>query len=402
MLKNIELEVAIEIMLNSIQEVRDVESLNTIDSLGRILAEDIFAPMNNPPFDKSPLAGYAVRGQDTEKASLDKPIEFSIIDTVYAGQTSPKTVGENQAIRIMTGAKMPKESNSVIRLEDVLEVEGKINIDKPCKAFSNYCYEGEDIKRGEMLIKAHSPLNAIHLGVLSSMGIQKVKVLRKPLVGILVTGDEVSKIDDVLEEGKIYDSNEMLLSSRLKELGIDYIKLDKQKDQAKAVSDSIKASIDSLDLLITTGGVSVGDKDIFHEVIEILGADQLFWRVKLKPGTPLMYSLYRNKPILSLSGNPFAALATFELFARPLISKLSSDPRLKTKSLKVRLGSDFNKASKNRRFIRAIYNDGKVTLPSGGHASGMLLSMVDCNALIDIEAGNMGIKNGDLVDVILL
>lgn len=401
-MNNIELGLAIEIMLNSIQEVKDVEILNTRDSLNRILAEDIFAPMNNPPFDKSPLDGFAIRGEDTENALLDNPIEFKVIDTIYAGATSKKTVGQYEAIRIMTGSKMPQGSNAVIRLEDVLEDKYNININKSIKPFSNYCYKGEDIKFGELLMTKYTPLNAIHLGVLSSMGIQTVKVIRKPVVGVLVTGDEVTEIGGILEDGKIYDSNEMLLCSRLSELGINYIKLDKKKDNIEEVCSSIDSNIEELDLLITTGGVSVGDKDIFHGVIEQLGAKQLFWRVSLQPGTPLMYSIFKNKPILSLSGNPFASLATFEVLARPLISKLSSDLRLQTKRVKAILLSDFNKVSKKRRFIRAIYNDGEVLLPYGGHSSGMLLSMANCNALVDIEAGNKGIKEGSTVDVILL
>lgn len=234
------------------------------------------------------------------------------------------------------------------------------------------------------------------------MGIRTINVFRKPVIGVLVTGDEVTEIDSELEEGKIYDSNEMLLCARLSELGIKYIKLDKQDDNIEEVCNSIDNNIDKLDLLITTGGVSVGDKDIFHGVIEKLGAKQLFWRVNLQPGTPLMYSIYKNKPILSLSGNPFASLATFEVLARPLISKLSTDMRLQTKRVKATLLSDFNKVSKNRRFIRAIYNDGEVLLPYGGHSSGMLLSMANCNALVDIEAGNSGIKKGSKVDIILL
>lgn len=401
-MNNIELGLAIEIMLNSIQEVKDVENLNTKDSLDRILAEDIYAPMNNPPFDKSPLDGFAIRGEDTENASIENPIDFKVIDTIYAGATSKKTIGQFEAIRIMTGAKMPEGSDAVIRLEDVIGNKDAISINKYLKPFSNYCYKGEDVKVGELLMKRHSPLNAIHLGVLSSMGIRTVNVFRKPIVGILVTGDEVTEIDSELEEGKIYDSNEMLLCSRLSELGISYLKLDKQEDNIDKVCKTIDNNIDKLDLLITTGGVSVGDKDIFHGVIEKLGAKQLFWRVNIQPGTPLMYSIYKNKPILSLSGNPFASLATFEILGRPLISRLSSDIRLETKCVKATLLSDFNKESKNRRFIRAIYNDGEVLLPYGGHSSGMLLSMANCNALVDIEAGNRGIKKGSTVDIILL
>lgn len=401
-MNNIELGMAIEIMLNSIREINDIEHLNTRESLGRILAEDIYAPINNPPFDKSPLDGFALRGEDTEGASVENPIGFSVIDTIYAGSTSKKTIGKFQAIRIMTGAKMPEGSNTVIRLEDVIQTQESISINKPAKPFSNYCFKGEDIKLGELLMRKYTPLNAIHLGVLSSTGIKSLNVIRRPLIGILVTGDEVTEIDSDLEDGKIYDSNEMLICSRLSELGIAYLKLKKVQDDPLEVCGSIDDNIDKVDLLITTGGVSVGDKDIFHSVIEKLGANQLFWKVNLKPGTPLMYSIYKNKPILSLSGNPFAALATFELLGRPVIAKLSRDLKLETKRVKATLLNDFKKPSPNRRFIRAIYNEGEVLLPYGGHSSGMLLSMVNCNALVDIEAGNRGIKKGSKVDIVLL
>lgn len=401
-MKNIELELAIEIILRSIREIEDIEFLNIRESLGRVLAEDIYAPINNPPFDRSPLDGFAIRGEDTEAATVENPIEFEVIDTIYAGEISYMTVGKAQAIRIMTGAKMPKGSNSVIRLEDVVQSQSSIKINKYMKPYSNYCYKGEDIKLGELLIDKYTALNAIHLGVLSSVGIKSINAIRKPLIGVLVTGDEVTDLESDLEDGKIYDSNEIMLCSRLSELGIEYLKFNKVNDDIEEVCSSIKNNIEKVDLMITTGGVSVGDKDIFHSVIEKLEAKQLFWKVRLKPGTPLMYSIYKEKPILSLSGNPFAALATFELLGRPLISKLSRNLKLETKRLKAILLNDFDKSSGGRRFIRAIYNDGEVVLPEGGHSSGMLLSMVNCNALIDIEAGNKGIKKGSQVEIVVL
>lgn len=400
---NIELEQAVEIILESVNEIDDIEEIELENSLGRILGEDFYAPMDNPPFNRSPLDGFALIAEDTTMASETNPIKFKVVDKAYAGTPSKKTLGNFEAIRIMTGGKMPQEANCVIRLEDSIEIDdNNILINKALESFENYCHKGEDIESGALLLEKATKLSSIHLGVLGSMGQEKVKVLRRPKIGILVTGDEILDYSSTLIDGKIYDTNGIMLGSRIKELGFDYIKIDMEKDDPRKVADLIMNNIDNLDLLITTGGVSVGDKDIFHEVIELIGAKQLFWKVKLKPGTPIMYSLLGDKPILSLSGNPFASLVTFELLARPLISKLSRDNSLMTKRTKATLMEDFNKRSTNRRFIRCIYEKGQVYLPKGGHSSGMLLSMKDCNALVDIEAGNTGLKKSDIIEVVIL
>lgn len=399
---NIELEKAVKIALESIDEIKDTEKISLEDSLGRILAEDFYAPMYNPPFDRSPLDGFALMAKDTFKASEENPIKFKVIDKSYAGTISNKIIKNFEAIRIMTGGKMPLGCDCVIRLEDCIEEGNNVFIKKSLKPFENYCYKGEDIKLGTLLLTKGIKLSAVDLGVLGSMGQSKVKVIRKPKIGILVTGDEIMEYSYPLKDGKIYDTNGIMLASRLKELGFDCLKINWEKDDSKSVGDFILNNIDNLDILITTGGVSVGDKDIFHEVIDLINAKQLFWKLKLKPGTPAMYSIIKDKPMLSLSGNPFAALAIFELLARPLIAKLSGDYSINTKRVRAKILKDFNKKSKNRRFIRGIYRDGKIDLPDGGHSSGMLLSMKDCNALIDIEAGNIGLEKFQEVEAVLL
>lgn len=401
-MKNIELDKALDIILDSVESIGDTEEIELEDGLGRILAEDFYAPMDNPPFARSPLDGFALRAEDTYMASESNPVTFKVIDKVYAGTTSHKELESFETIRIMTGGKMPLGSDCVIRLEDSLEDGENIIIRGPLKPFENYCYKGEDIRSGQLLLNKTTKLSAIHLGVLGSMGQDRIKVIRRPRIGILVTGDEIIEYSLPLIDGKIYDTNGIMLGSRLRELGFDYVKIKTQGDDPESVGNSIVENIDGLDLLITTGGVSVGDKDIFHEVIDFIEAKQLFWRVKIKPGTPVMYSIFKGKPILSLSGNPFAALATFELLARPLIGKLSLDSSIETRRVRARLLKEFKKISKNRRFIRGIYRDGDIDLPEGGHSSGMLLSMKDCNALIDIEAGNTGLKKFDEVGVVLL
>ena len=234
--------------------------------------------------------------------------------------------------------------------------------------------------------------------MLAGAGLTEAEVYRQPRVGLLTTGDEVVSPGTALPAGKIYGSNQMLLAARLAELGFETETAHRGDDPA-AVAEAMRELLETCDVLLTTGGVSVGDKDIFHQALPLLGAERIFWRVNLKPGTPAMYSLYKGKPILSLSGNPFAAFTTFELLARPLLAALSGEeaPRWGEGVL----DTPFPKASPRRRFIRGQYENGHITLPEG-HASGMLASLVGCNCLAELPAGSPPAEAGTRVRILLL
>ncbi|OOM09160.1 gephyrin-like molybdotransferase Glp [Clostridium saccharobutylicum] len=399
---NVELEEAIELMTQSIEEIIDFDEIELIDAYGRISEEDIYAPMNNPPFDRSPLDGYALIADDTKGASKETIKTLTVVDVIYAGGDSKRTIKKGEAIRIMTGAKMPKGANCVIRQEQTNYGEDKVEIYRELSEYDNYCFAGEDIKEGDLLIKKGELLTYVHIGILSSMGITKIKVKSKPRIALLVTGDEVGIPGEPLKEGKIYDSNLHLLYSRLNEFGLKPIIYEIIGDSGERVSKRICEIADNVDFIITTGGVSVGQKDILHDALPLMGAKRLFWKVNLKPGTPAMYSLYKNKPILSLSGNPFAALTTFELLARPILGKITQNKNLYTKKVIGVMEDEFNKSSVRRRFIRAYFNDGKVSFVENKHSSGMLASMVGCNCLIDVREGTPKLNKGDKVEVVLL
>ena len=211
-------------------------------------------------------------------------------------------------------------------------------------------------------------------------------VYPRPRVLLAGTGDELVRPGQPLKPGQIYNSNLPQLAARCRQLGLaaDTVWW---PDDPRAVADGLTAGVRDFDCVITTGGVSVGDKDIFHQALPLAGAERLFWRVKLKPGTPLMFSLLEGRPVLSLSGNPFAAAATFELLARPLLAALAGQRDWQPLTLTAPLATPFSKASGGRRFVRGIYRDGAVTLPEG-HSSGQLRSQVGCNCLVDIPAGS--------------
>ena len=302
----------------------------------------------------------------------------------------------------MTGAKLPKGCDCVIKQENTNEGMDIVEIYEELKKYDNYCFKGESVKKDTLLMKKGDTLSYIHIGILSGMGYTKVKVKRIVNAALLVTGDEVSIPGNELKEGKIYDSNMHLFNSRLNELGIKVTVCEIVGDNYKIVGEKIKDSIKNVDIVITTGGVSVGKKDILHESLPYIGAEILYWKVNIKPGTPAMFSLYEKKPILSLSGNPFASLATFELLGRPVLAKISGNSKIKTKNITGIMYDGFNKSSKIRRFIRAFYEDGKVKLNNGSHSSGVLSSMIGCNALIDIKAGTEKLSIGDEVNIILI
>ena len=270
------------------------------------------------------------------------------------------------------------------------------------EAYENFCFKGEDYAARTVLIHEGERLGPVHLGIIASMGIDQIMVYDAVRVGLLVSGSEIVQPGSVLGPGKIYDTNLTLLTSVLTSLGMKPVLADFVCDEAEVVSAKIKAMMKECDCIITTGGVSVGDKDIFHEVIRLLDAEQLFWRVKLKPGTPAMFSLIENCPLLSLSGNPFAALVTFDLMGRELLAAMSGNEALVPKRKSAILKQPFQKRSGSRRFIRGQAIKGEVMINSDKHSSGMLASMLGCNCLIDIEAGNEGLKAGETVKIVML
>lgn len=401
-MENIELELALQLIGDTVNEISSTEKINIEESRGRIIGEDIYAPINQPPFNRSPLDGYALRSEDTVGASKKNPIKLCVVDEIFAGGNINTEIEKNEAIRIMTGAEIPEGADCVIRQENTNYSMEEVEIYDELKKYENYCFAGEDVKKGSKLISKGEKLTYIHIGLLATMGITQVLVKRKPRIGIISTGDEIVSSGKPLSKGKIYDSNRITISMRLMDFGCEIVSSKIIEDEVCQVSKQINNLIDKVDVIITTGGVSVGKKDIMHEVINKINADRLFWRVRMKPGTPAIYSIYKKTPILSLSGNPFAAIATFEIMGKELIYKLSGNEDLKQIRIKSVMEDNFLKESKGRRIVRGIYKNNKVYLPQGGHSPGMMASMLGCNCLIDVKPGTKQLLKGDEVDIILI
>ena len=393
-MEGIELEQAIELLTAQVKPVDDVREVLLLGGLGSIVAENYFAKFDNPPFNRSPLDGYAVNSADT-------PNNFKVVGEECAGDFWRKTLKRGEALRIMTGAAIPKGTDCVVRQEDIIKVDAEnIFVPKKLQHHENFCFAGEDVKSGDLIVEKGTILTAAHVAVLASQGYSLVKVYRFPSVTIASTGDELLMPYEKLAKGKIYNSNLYLLQARVIELDVALGNLGNLPDDPEVVAKKILEYDRKTDLLITTGGVSVGKKDIMHEVVKKIG-EKIFWRVNMKPGAPVIGWRTENFLALSLSGNPFAAFATFELLARPIIAKLNRRADFMYKRIKAVMADNFPKQSRGRRFIRAKFDDGKIYLPEQ-HASGSLFSAVYCNALVDIPAGTGALKIGDKVEVVLL
>ncbi len=399
----VSLEEAQKCLLDNTREV-DTELINICESHNRVLAEDVYAPFNNPPFSKSPLDGYAVMGEDLEKASKENPVTFKVIDKIYAGYVSKKEVTSKTAIRIMTGAPIPRGANCVVKQEDTQREGDFVKIFVSHKPYDNFCCEGEDFKKGTKILEAGQGLNSARVMALASLGFDKIKVYKKVKVGIITTGDEIQSPGTILKPGKIFNSNGYFLYSRLMELGVKPMIFNLAKDDAQGITKAMEEAYDKCDMLITTGGVSVGEKDLVKESAKNAGYEILFWKIDIKPGSPMFGAIKNGKLLIGLSGTPVAAATTFELTVRPILSKMLNCERVNLKHIKAIVQDEFTKVSKKRRFLRVKLEqkqENQVYIEHAYQSPGQIHTMLNSNAILEIKP-NASLKSGDLVEVILI
>ncbi len=387
-------EEALEILVGNVYATLETECIPLMKVAGRILSEDVVSSISNPPFDRSPLDGYALRSADGDV--------LKVIDEVDAGDSREISIGAGESVRIMTGAPIPVGADCVVRQEDTDYGEKLVHIHRGVPAGRNICRIGEDYKSGDTLAVKGDVITPVHIGVIASAGVEKVNVYRPVRVALISTGSELSAAGKGLVHGKIYDANGPMLSARLAELGAEVVDYQIFEDDEERVADYIRSMVDRVDIILSSGGVSVGKRDIMHDVSRLLAAETLFWKVDVKPGTPLLALKYHKKEIICLSGNPFAALAGFEVFAKPVVLKLAGKREFQNRFFRTTFKGSFRKGSDRRRLVRAYYDGTSVSLFLGNHSSGALSSAIGTNCLIDIPAGNTGLQDGDSVDIIYL
>jgi molybdopterin molybdotransferase len=381
------------------------EAVPLADALGRVLADAITSPIDLPHWDNAAMDGYAVRSSDVLGCC---PVKLVVVDRIAAGAVPTKVVGFGQCSRIFTGAPIPEGSDSVIRQEDTSELEaGAIQIDDDRDAKQNVRQRGEDIQRGSLVLVAGTQLGAAQIGVLASFATEQVRVHRKPLVGILATGNELADLSErqaILDGRKIASSNSYTLAAMVKATGGVAVDLGIGQDEPQDLRDRLDA-VREVDLLVTSGGVSVGEHDYLRQVVEEQGGEMRFWRVRMRPGGPIAFGLLRGKPWIGLPGNPVSTMVTFELFVRPVIRTMLGHDHPFRRTVPVRMGERTSLRAPLHHFLRAVVeqvNGHLVARLTGGQGSGILTSMAKANALILVPEDHLDVREGDTLHAMFL
>lgn len=375
------------------------------EAYGRILAEPVLASHHVPPFDRSPYDGFAVRSVDTKGASGDSRLSFRVIDHIGAGSVSTCTVGAREAVRIMTGAPLPDGADAIVMLEQTVITGDRFTIRKPFEPLENVSLKGEDAQKGEIIVEAGTFIHPGVIAVLATFGYGQVKAAKKPVVGLLATGTELVDVSEPLEPGKIRNSNGPMIAAQLARMGIGCRLLGSLPDDEDACFELVKKAVDECDAVITTGGVSVGDFDFLPAVYARLGADVLFNKVQMRPGSVTTVAYAHNTFLFGLSGNPSACFVGFELFARPAFLAMMGNEKPFLPYEKAVLDVDFPKPNPFNRFIRAVYKStlsGSLVRPAGFNKSNSVTSIARGNAFIVLPGGTRGFQKGDEVDVLII
>jgi molybdopterin molybdotransferase len=409
-------EEALQKILDEVDALEE-ETVPILESLGQVLAEDIKSDINVPPLDNSAMDGYAVKYQDTLGAGEKTPKFLKVIDTVMAGSISRKEVTSGTAVRIMTGAPVPKGADSVVQFENTDDDKRKESaLDRPvtrvgilseAKSGLNVRKAGETISKGAIALKKGIVLRAAEIGMMASLGHGRVKVIRRPVVAILSTGDELVELGKPLPEGKIHDSNAYSIASLVRRYGCVPRMLGIARDNEESLVSKLKQA-EGADMLLTTGGVSMGDYDMVKDILDRDG-EMVFWKVRVKPGKPLAFGKIKGKnksiPHLGLPGNSVSCMVSFELFVRPALLKMMGKKNFDKPAVEAILEDDVKNDAGRRIYDRAIIErrDGhyyaRLTGPQG---SGILTSMSLANGLVIISEDRKTVKKGETVQALML
>ena len=375
------------------------------ESAGRVLAFDLKAGEDVPPFDRSAYDGYAFRAADTETASREHPAILRITETVAAGQVPKLPVLPGEAAHVMTGAKIPEGADCVINFERTDFTDDAVSLFGPMKSGDNIVKKGEDVKAGTLLAPCGTVIDAGLAGTLAAQGIPKVSVYRKPMIGLISTGSEVVEADEEQPLGKIRNANRSTFTALLTKEGCDARYLGLAGDDAESIRALIERGIKECDAVIMTGGVSVGDWDVTPAAMEQAGAEILLRGVKMKPGMACAYGIAEGKLALGLSGNPASSFTNFCACALPSIRKLCGRNEPLPQAFQAELQKDFRKKSPADRFLRGRLGleDGEVRfLASSDQGNVVLSSTIGCDAFLLIPAGSGPVAAGTRLNGFML
>lgn len=401
----ITVEAALEQILRRIKPL-GLERVNMLAALGRVLGEDVVASRNIPPKDNSAMDGYAVRWQDTVGAAAEHEVVLEVIEDIPAGAIPQKSLLAGQAARIMTGAPLPEGADAVVKVEDTAKDGTKVRIKATASAGQDIRRAGEDVREGEVVLQKGSIVRPAAAGMLASLGRSVLSVHQRPLVAVLATGDELVDIDESPSPWKIINSNSYSLAALAMDCGVQIMQMAIARDNRPELLDKFQAAMRA-DIIVSSGGVSVGDYDLVKDVMQEIGSQMHFWKVAMRPGKPLAFGTLGHVPLFGLPGNPVSAMISFEQFVRPAILKMTGRRHIFRKTLSAVLQEDIAKRPRLTHFTRALVvaadAGGYAVSTTGAQGSGILRSMVKANGLIVLPADNEEIiKAGTIVRVQML
>ena len=377
------------------------------DALGGVLAEDVVSPLDIPAWTNSAMDGYAARGDDVRGASEASPVRLRVVESLPAGRFPTRAIGPGECARIFTGAPLPDGADSIIRQEDTDEGTQTVTIVKDRDIGVNTRKAGEDIRKGTTVLTAGTELGPAQLGVLASLAVAHPLVYRRPRIAILGSGDEIVDIDqpeEILSGRKIASSNTHSLVALVRQTGGEPVNLGIAADTPESLREHLSRALDC-DLLVTTAGISVGEHDYVRSVLVELGAEQRFWKLRMRPGAPVGFGLLGEVPWVGLPGNPVSTMVTYELFVRPAIRKMMGHTKPFRRSVPVQAAEPIMLKPRLQHFLRGIVTEGpggpkaRLTGPQG---SGILTSMVLANALLVIPEGQQETPIGATVQALML
>jgi len=385
---------------NNIERITTVQEQQIRDALGYVLAEDVISDIEVPPHRNSAMDGYAIISNDL---SSGEKIQLKVVGTSFAGNPYQGNVKPGECIRIMTGAMMPEDCDAVVMQEQTERVGDDLTMGNNHRAGENVRFPGEDIKKGSVVLAANKKISPADLGLLSSIGIGKVKTFDKPKIAFFSTGDELKSVGETLGPGDIYDSNRYTLFGMLTKMDVELQDLGVIADKKDLIKETLVNAADAADMVITSGGASVGEADFISEILAEIG-DVNFWKIAMKPGKPLAFGHINRTPFFGLPGNPVSVMATCYLFVQPAIQQLKgceSESQLKNHA---KLGNDLKKAPGRTDFQRGILSQSKtnelIVSTTGMQGSHILTSMSIANCFIVLPQESGNVKKDEMVEIL--
>ena len=380
---------ALEIILNSKVSLEH-ETINVINSLGRVISSDIYSSIDFPAFDKSSMDGYAYNSSDNISS-------FKVVETIPAGYVPQKTLNAGECSKIMTGAMIPDGSNKVVRVEFIEEKDGLIHITQEEQS-NNIYYKGQDLKKGDKIFNSGTLIRIQEIAALSSVGLKEISVCKQPVIGLILTGSEIVNAGEELESGKIYNSNGPQLYNQITSIPAKCNYYGIINDDEKAIRECIEKAFSECNPVIISGGVSMGDYDYVPKILKNISVDLKFEKVAVKPGKPLVFGEKNGVFVFGLPGNPVSTFVSFEVFVKPLIYKMMGynfNPHL----CKGELIATIKRKDVERFEYIPIYFDGKYIHPVEYHGSAHINALCKANAFITLNKGVFELNKGTITDV---